>query len=525
MYFLKMPTVSSASHKEIITAYQEQSVEIDALRNSQAQLEQRCDQYQQAYEQLSFQLKELLRHRFGKRSERDIDSMSSQLDLFASIDLPSGESPAPDAAEEEMAISAHRRKKKQKALNNLPRIIEVIELPEADQACDCGCQKKLLRYETKELYHHQPAEFYILEQRREVMACPKGCEKSIQTAPAPLQVLPKVKATESLLANIVVSKVHHRQPLYHLEKYMAAVSVSRETMSRWFIQLTEPLQPLFNLMKDEVLAYDIASYDATNLQVLNEPGRKAETKSYVYCTQGGPPENSVILYDYQHNQHKTYIQEWFTGFQGSIHLDAAPVFDLLLQDEAIYSATCNAHARRYFEKVKKQAKKQGLAHEAMRYYKKLFKIERQAKENNLNAHQRYELRQQESTPILKEMKIWLDKHAPLVLPKSPLAKAFNYCINHWQGLTHFLTDGRLEIDNNGAEREIKPFVIARKNFMFAQSMAGAKALCMHFSLVRTALLHGLDPYHYYVHILKQLPHCKSIEDYEKLLPWKVALEK
>ncbi|MBT7338461.1 MAG: IS66 family transposase [Candidatus Jacksonbacteria bacterium] len=514
-----MSSVSTPSYEEIIATQQEQ---IQLLLDTVESYQKRCEQYQQAYESMAFQVKELLRDRFGKRSERDVDPMSPQLDLFSSLALPENSS---DSKEEtSLEIASHRRKKKSKDTSQYPRIIEVIELPEAEKTCDCGCQRKLLRYETKELYHHQPAEFYILEQRREVMACPKGCEQSLKTAPAPLQVLPKVKATEGLLANVVVSKVHHRQPLYHLEKYMAAVNVSRETMARWFIQLAPPLQPLLNLMKDEVLNYDIAGFDATTLQVLNEPGRRAETKSYVYCTRGGPPDKSVILYDYQHKQHKTYIQEWFAGFEGSIHLDAAPVFDLLLEEKAIHSATCNAHARRYFEKVKQQAKKQGLAHEAMRYYKKLFRIERQAKEQSLSAQQRHALRQKESAPLLKEMKQWLDAHAPSALPKSPLAKAFNYCIKHWQGLTHFLTDGRIEIDNNGTEREIKPLVIARKNFMFAQSTAGAKALCTHFSLVRTALAHGLDPYHYYVHILKQLPHCQTVEDYEQLLPWHVTLE-
>ena len=100
----------------------------------------------------------------------------------------------------------------------------------------------------------------------------------------------------------------------------------------------------------------------------------------------------------------------------------------------------------------------------------------------------------------------------------------NYCFNIWPGLTRFLEDGRLEIDNNLTEQEIKPFVIARKNFLFCDSVAGANALCMHFSLIRTAKRHGLDPYHYYVKLLKSVPHCQSVEDYEKLLPWNIQLD-
>lgn len=501
----------------------EQLQHIKAYQDKVDELEKRCEQYRQAYDNLSFQVKELLRHRFGTRSEKY--AHPGQADLFAgqSFDLP--EKPAKDNNNDGIEVGAHRRKKSKKDTSHYPRIIELIELPDAEKTCDCGCQKKLLRYETKERYHYKPAEFYIVEQRREVMTCPKGCEQSLKTAPAPKQVLPKVKATESLLAHVVVSKMHHRQPLYHLEKYMDAIGVSRETMSRWLIQLVEPLQPLFNLMKDALIAYDIASIDATNLQVINEPGRRAQTKSYVYCARGGPPDQSVILYDYQCEDHKQYLESWFADFKGAIHMDAAPVFDHLLSQDGVDAAFCNAHARRYFEKVKKQAKKQGLAHEALRYYKQLYAIERQAKQQSMTPEQRYALRQEKAKPLLSDFHQWLMKNAPMTLPASPLGKAFAYCLKHWGGLTHFLTDGRIEIDNNHTEQEIKPLVIARKNFMFANSQAGARALCMHFSLVRTALYHQKDPYQYYTYILKQLPLCNTVEDYEKLLPWNVSLQK
>jgi transposase len=110
------------------------------------------------------------------------------------------------------------------------------------------------------------------------------------------------------------------------------------------------------------------------------------------------------------------------------------------------------------------------------------------------------------------------------LPQSPLGKAMNYCIKLWAGLTRFLEDGRLEIDNNLTEQAIKPLVIARKNFLFCASVDGANALCMHFGFIQTAKAHGLDPYHYYVKLLKSIPHCQSVEDYEKLLPWNIKLD-
>ena len=282
----------------------------------------------------------------------------------------------------------------------------------------------------------------------------------------------------------------------------------------------EPLQPIYNLLKDNVIDYDVASCDATTLQVLKEPGRNPETKSYVYCIRGGPPGKSVVLYDYNANEHQEFIHDWFTGFQGYLHVDGDNFFNLLGDDNATI-VNCNAHARRKFEPIAKSNKGKGIAKEAMRYFKELYKIERDAKNDKLNSEQRYQLRQDKAKPLFEEFNAWIDKIAPTVLPKSTLGGAVNYCIKYRAGIMRYLEDGRLEIDNNLTEQEIKPLVIARKNFLFCDSVAGAKALCLHFGLIRTAKLHGLDPYHYYVMLLKNVPHCKSIEDYEKLLPWNI----
>jgi len=251
--------------------------------------------------------------------------------------------------------------------------------------------------------------------------------------------------------------------------------------------------------------------------VLNELGRSPETKSYVYCIRGGPPDKSVIMYDYNDKLHKQFVKDWFDEFNGYLHVDGDNFFDLI--GEIVNIVNCNAHARRKFEAIAKNTKGNGLAKAAMRFFKELYAIEREAKNNKLSPEQRYELRLQKSKPLMDKFKAWLDEMYPTVLPKSPLGLAMQYCINRWPGLTRFLDDGRLEIDNNLTEQEIKPLVIARKNFLFCSSVDGARALCMHLSFIRTAKLHGHDPYHYYVKLLKSIPHCKSVEDYEKLLPW------
>jgi transposase len=507
--------------QEIIKNYENK---IDALSSQNQLLEKRCQQYAQAYDSLLAQIKELQRYRFGKKSERFMDDpehpqlslLQDNASLFATAEA------AGATIEAEVQVPAYSRKKKSKNKKELPRRIEIIPIEEEKKQCPCGACKEVIRYETKESVHYQPCVFEIVEQRREVAVCPKGCEGSMVSAPVPLHILPKVKATEEFLSFLVVSKLDDRQPLYHLEKQLSqrhGIDCSRQSMARWVIDLMFPLQPLYNLMKDEVIGYDVASCDATTLQVLNEPGRAAETKSYAYCMRGGPPEKSVVLYSYNDKLHKSFIKTWFEEFKGYLHVDGDNFFELI--GEVTNLVNCNAHARRKFEPVASGAKGKGLATEAMRFFKELYKIELEAKNNQLLPEQRYELRQRKSKPLMDKFKLWLDELYPTVLPQSPLGKAMHYCIKLWPGLTRFLEDGRLEIDNNLTEQEIKPMVIARKNFMFAYSVDGAKALCLHFSLIRTAKLHGLDPYHYYVKLLKAIPHCKSVEDYEKLLPWNI----
>lgn len=496
--------------------------EHSSVQQENENLKKRLEQFEQACSLLTHQLQMLRRNQFGSKSERIVDADNPQLALF---EKQVQQAPAP-SGDTEIEVPAHKRRKKaKKNTDNLPREICIIPVNPEDMICPCGCKKKVIRYEIKELFHYKPAEFLIIEQRREVVACTKGCEQSIKIAPAPKHVLPKVKATEELLAATVINKLHHRQPLYHLEKYAGFADISRETMARWHIQLINPLQPLFNLLKDEVIDYDIASIDATGLQVLKEPGRSAKTKSYMYCIRGGPPDKPVVLYAYNAKKHKRFVDEWFEGFRGSVHMDADPFFDLLLKDDNVNPSNCNAHARRYFENIVKQTQgKKGLAHAAVEFYRKLYIIERHTKDQKLSSEERCHYRLENSKPILIQLKAWLDENYQYVLPKSPLGKAFEYAINHWEGLTHFLTDGRLEIDNNLTEEEIKPIALGRKNFMFANSVYGAHALAMHFSFIRTALANHLDPYKYYIAVLKRLPLCCSVEEYAELLPWNINLD-
>ena len=466
---------------------------------------------------------------FGKKSERFValDEDHNQLPLF---DLDSDQD---DIKEEDLENITYTRKKGKKSSFDrsvLPQREIIIRVPDHERQCACGCEKEVIRYETKHQLHYIPATMEVQVIKREVMACRKGCG-NIGTAPVQPHILPKARVTESLLAYIVVSKVLDRQPLYHLEKKLEREHdwhISRNTMARWMILLADKLQPLINLMKDEVLGYDIASIDATTIQVLNEPNRASETKSQAYCIRGGPPGKEVTLYEYNGYKQRDYVTDLFADYKGSISSDASPVFNGLKLNPQIRMSYCHAHARRKFDVIEKarmrgkKKRKKGLAYHVLKHvYQPLYAIEAYVKEKEFSPEQVNEYRHKHAKPILDTHKKWLDHHHELTPGQSPIRKAIEYSLTHWTELMEYVEDGRLPIDNNATERDIKPFVIARKNFLFATTIEGADALSVHFSLIISGKRHGLDPMAYYRYILEQVPLCESLDDYEKLLPWNI----
>jgi len=496
------------------------------LKKALSVSEEKCHNFEIESEHLRHMILNARRAQFGSKSERYVEGSPGQLNLFDTVE----EATLPEVvADETEKITYSRRKKKpnEGGTENLPRKEIVISVSDADRFCTCGCQKKLVKYETKERVHFQAAILEIQVEKREVLACPKGCDSSMVTAEAPKQLLPKTKPTTELLAHIAVSKFMDRQPLYHLEKLFLTrhhVNMSRQTMAKWMIGLAVAFQPLINLLKDMLLSHDVAGLDATTLQVLNEPDRKAQTKSNIYCMRGGPPGKGVVLYDYNAKQHKLFLADLLSGYKGYLHVDASGLFEDLILGGLIFLCKCNAHARRKFEEIIKATKSPGLAKEAMRFYREIYKIERAAKEQKLSPEDRYLLRLEKSAPLMAEFKKWLDEKQPRTLPKSAIGKAIQYCLNHWEGLTMFLKDGRLEVDNNLTEQQIKSFVMGRKNWLFSDTVAGADALGVHYSLMLTAKQHKLDPFKYYCAIIKRLPYCTSIADHEALLPWNIQLE-
>ena len=469
---------------------------------------------------LKSQIDQLLRHRFGSRSERFEDGDDPQQALFAEL---INESQTDQAQEDPKPPEGKKRSAKGKPQkrriiypDNLKVIETHISVDEQNIQCACGKRMQVFDQEVTDRLAYQPESFYIDREIRDKVAC--SCGKGICTAKVPERVLPHLSVSNDLLAQMIIAKSLDRQPFYHLEKRWLSrhgVRIPRDNMARWSIMLATVLQPIYNLMCDQLSEYDIASLDATWLQVLKENGRLAQTRSKAWCFIGGPPEQQIVLFEYNDQDHSGFIQSRLEGFTGQLHGDADNCYKGLGQTMSY----CNAHSRRHYEPIAKSSKSKGVAHHVMVQYQLLYAIEEKIR--HLSPMDKYRVRQREAKPVTEHLKSYLIDKLIGIPPKSKLGASVNYTLKHWKGLTRYLEDGRLSIDNNHTERVIRQFVLARNNFLFADTVAGAKALCMHMSLIQTAIINGIEPYAYYTQLLNEIPKCKSVEDYEQLLPWNI----
>jgi transposase len=277
-------------------------------------------------------------------------------------------------------------------------------------------------------------------------------------------------------------------------------------------------------MQDNILGYDVAFADETTIQVLQEPGRRAQAKSYMWCFIGGSPATRVIIYQYHQTRAADVANQFFAEYKGGLHCDGYKGYNPLLKKKDITGINCWAHVRRKFVEALPQGKEKGVSGHVIRVIRALYKIEAELKAVSADDDTIKRTRQQQAKPILDELKRYLDEKLSSVLHSSKLGTAIEYTRNRWPYLLTYLLDGRYEIDNNRSERTIKPFVCGRKNWLFANSVGGAHASANLFSLIESAKLHGLNPVKYLTHIFKELPNCKGIADYEALLPYAVCDE-
>ncbi len=525
--------------------------DIDALKalvaeqvalNTQLQAENH--QHKAQILSLQEQLNLALARRYAASSEKNAPN---QLRLFDEAEVEAEQ--AGDEDTESITIEAHTRKKcgRKPLPDTLPRVDIVHKLDDAARVCPHDGQTLVEIGEvTSEQLDIVPAKIQVLRHIRKKYAC--ACGQCIKTAPLPAQPIPKSLASPGLLAHITVSKYQDALPLYRQETILQRIGVDipRATLANWMIQAGTLIQPLINLLRDGLLLYDIIQMDETTVQVLCEPNKTAQSKSYLWVQRGGPPEQPVILFDYDPSRSQAVPQRLLEGFRGYLQTDGYDGYNATVISSKLTHVGCWAHARRKFsEAVKAQGKnkknkKNSKAHRGLALIQQLYKIERhcrtslrefhsarprlaQSQARPLTATERAAYRKQHAQPVLNKLRDWLDQTLPQVPPKTTLGKALNYLHNEWSKLVVYIDDGRLEIDNNGAENAIRPFVIGRKNWLFSHSVKGVNASANLYSLIETAKANGLEPYAYLRNVFTELPRAECVDDIEALLPWNIEI--
>lgn len=460
-----------------------------------------------------------LAQRYAARSEQ---YSPDQIRLFneAEVDVP--EDVTPDSGSTPVTIAAHTRQKRgRKPLpDHLPRIDIIHILSEAERHCP---HDGALLTEISEIISEQldivPAQIRVLRHIRKTYAC--GCGQCIKTAPLPAQPIPKSLASPGLLAHITVSKYQDALPLYRQERILQRIGVDipRATLANWMIEAGTLIQPLINLLRDRLLSYDILQMDETTVQVLKEPGKAAQSKSYLWLQRGGPPDQPVLLYDYDPGRGAGVPQRLLEGFRGTLQTDGYDGYNAVVATGNLTHLGCFAHARRKFDeaiKAQGQQPRHGKAHHALAWIQKLYGVEKAVR--NTMPEVRYAYRLQHAQPILDELRAWLTETLPQVPPETATGKALNYLHREWTKLIRYLHDGRFEIDNNRAENAIRPFVVGRKNWLFSDSVRGVKASANLYSLIESAKANGLEPYAYLRRVFTELPRAETVEAVEALLP-------
>ncbi len=461
----------------------------------------------------------LLRQRlFGRKSEQTTDLATPQLALFneaESIAEPVGED-----VEEEVVAPAKRRGKRKPLPADLPRIEVIHELPEHELTCACGCRKHVIGEEVSEQLEIVPMQIRVIKHVRKVYGC-RDCETAPVTADKPAQLIEKSMASPSVLAMLLTTKYVDGLPLHRFEKVLSrhGIDIPRQTLARWVIQCGEHFQPLLNLMRDSLLASRVIHCDETRIQVLKEPDREPSSQSWMWVQTGGPPDKPVILFDYSTSRSQEVPTRLLNGYCGYLMTDDYAGYNALGAQDGVERLGCWAHARRKFVEAQKlQPKgKTGRADIALKLISKLYGIEIAYKESS--DEYRKNGRQDLSLKVMSELKAWMEKTLPYMTTQNALGKAVTYLANNWSKLERYVEQGYLPIDNNTAERAIRPFVIGRKNWLFSDTPKGAMASAQLYSLVETAKANGQEPYAWLRHALERLPQASSVEDYEALLPW------
>ena len=502
---------------------------------------------EQAREQLSeserrlltteHQLAVLRRAMFGRSSEKVTEEDLRQGRLFNEAEEHAESAPDPSTEQpEQTPVRAHSRTKRgRKPIPaNLPRVEQIVDIPETEKTCACGHELVRIGEEVHERIEMIPARYYVRRIVRPKYAC-HHCEGSadeekpaVRIAQAVGSVIPKGIAGDTLLALIIVTKYCDAMPLYRQERSFArqGIEISRADMANWIIAVAAACVHVLAAMIDEVRAGPVVGADESVLQVLKEKDRSAESESRMWVFRGGrDADRPVVWFRYEPTRSSEVVLDALHSFTGILQSDGFGAYMTAVAKLAIRHAGCWAHVRRKFYELSVGKHPSPAALEALAMIQKLYRVEKDLREQEppLSEQEFVVQRREQATPILDAFNKWLDKQQRQVVPTSTLGQAVAYAASMWPILSTYLESARLTPDNNPVEREIRPYVIGRRNWLFSDTAKGAEASATLYSILRTAISNGHDPYRYMYHLLYSLPRTAPA-DQHRLAPHVISPE-
>lgn len=504
-------------HREELESKSEELVRKDeqlALREAEITL------HKAEIERLKLLILKLRRMQYGRKSEKlgqQIEQLELQLEALEMSEAKVKCEPATTA-------SSNAVQKAQPARGPLPEHLprETHRHEPAEQSCpDCGGRLRKLGEDVSEMLEYVPAEFKVVRHVRVKLSCTR-CERVVEGA-APSRPIERGMAGPGLLAHVLVSKYAHHLPLYRQSEIYAraGLELERSTLAHWVGEASHLMEPLVESLRRYVMAAEKLHGDDTPVSVL-APGTGKTGRLWTYVRDDRPAGTSAapaVWFAYSPDRKGEHPQRDLTDFKGVLQADAYAGFNAIYESGRVEEAACWAHVRRKFYDLE-QAHHSPVAQEALKRIAELYGIESEIR--GRPPSERREVRQARARPRLESMRQWLESCPPKLSRKSETTAAVKYALGLWPALMRYADDGRLEIDNNAAERALRAVALGRKNYLFAGSDAGGERAAIIYSLIGTAKLNGIDPEKYLAEILTRIAD-HPINRIEELLPWNLAV--
>jgi transposase len=485
------------------------------LESKAEKLEIVATKLEQENSYLKFQIEQFKRAMYGSKKERFIASENpEQLAIPFEIDEQEVVA-AIESVKEQITYEREKPAKNHQGRMALPSHLPVNEIVLEPTENIEGM--KCIGQEITDELEYAPAKLFINRYIRNKYIAPadeKG-NQQVKIASLDFRPIPKCIAGTSLLAQIITDKFVDHLPLYRqIQRFSReGVDIPSSTVDSWVSLVSQLLRPLYECHRQHTLNNGYLQADESPIKVQDKDKKDATHTGFMWVYHAPIPKS--VYFDYRKGRGSEGPLEMLNEFEGYLQTDGYGVYPQFALKESVTQIACWAHARRYFEKALDYNKAN--ASHVMLQIQKLYEIERKATSQNLSIQERHALRLEEAHPILNEIGNYMAIQSKLELPKSPLGKAYDYCLKRWDSLMAYLKDGNLNIDNNLCENAIRPLALGRKNYLFAGSHEAAKNIAMYYSFFATCKKNNINPSKWLHHVLKNINDTKSSE-LHRLLP-------